>query len=178
MANEQLKQLPQTLPQNKMLRIFKIVILSLLVMTSIIINAKKSSLLHEAQQQKQEKIDKVKLDHRPKEIRQQYHTVFNATMQQLVQSNKGTKNISLENEIHHKWSKNTTLIIGDSIVSGIEENRISRQWRKDKVKSFPGATTEDMYDYIEPLLKKCPKNMILHIGTNNTVNETSRIVLE
>ena len=35
-----------------------------------------------------------------------------------------------------------------------------------------------MYDYLKPLLKKCPKNIILHIGTNNTVNDTSRIVLD
>ena len=70
------------------------------------------------------------------------------------------------------------LIVGDSIVSGIEENRISRQWRKVKVKSFPGATIEDMYDHIKPLLKKCPKNIILYIGTNNTVHDTSRIVLD
>ena len=98
--------------------------------------------------------------------------MFNATKQQLLQSDKGTKNITLENQIHHKWSKNTTLIVGDSIVSGIEENRISRQWRKVKVKSFPGATIEDMYS-IKHLLKKCPKNIILHIGANNAVNETS-----
>ena len=37
---------------------------------------------------------------------------------------KGTKNISLENQTHHKWSKNTTFIVGDSIISGAEENRI------------------------------------------------------
>ena len=35
-----------------------------------------------------------------------------------------------------------------------------------------------MYDYLKALLKKCPKNIILHIGTNNTVNDTSRIVLD
>ena len=46
------------------------------------------------------------------------------------------------------------------------------------MKSFPGATIEDMYDYIKPPLKKCPKNIILHIGRNNTVNYTSRIVLD
>ena len=56
-------------------------------------------------------------------------------------------------------------------------NRILRQWRKVKVKYFPGATVEDMYSYITPLLKKCPKNIIFYIGTNNTVNETSRTVL-
>ena len=63
---------------------------------------KKSNLYHEAQQQEQEKISKAKLDHQLKEIRQQYHTVFSATKQQLVQSDKGTKNVSLENETHHK----------------------------------------------------------------------------
>ena len=46
------------------------------------------------------------------------------------------------------------------------------------MKSFPGATIEDMYDYIKPLLKKCSKNITLHIGTNNTVNGTSKIVLD
>ena len=70
------------------------------------------------------------------------------------------------------------LIINDSTISGIEENKILLLWRKVKVKSFPDATIEDMYDCIKPLLKKCPKNIILHIGTNNTVNETSRIVLD
>ena len=63
-----------------------------------------------------------------------------------MQSDKGTYNISLENETHDKLSKNTTLNASDSIVSGIEENRISRQWRKVKVKSFAGATIEDMHD--------------------------------
>ena len=65
----------------------------------------KSNLSPEAQQQKQEEMNMAKLDHQLKEIRQQCHTVFNATKQQLVQSDKGTQNISLENKTHHKWSK-------------------------------------------------------------------------
>ena len=89
--------------------------------------------------------------------------MFNATKQQLIKLVKGTKNISLENEIHHKWSKTTTFIVGDSIVSGIEV----------KVKSFPGATTEDMHDYIKPLLKKCPKNIILGQTTPSMIHNNS-----
>ena len=42
---------------------------------------------------------------------------------------------------------------------------------------FPGATIDETYDYIKPLLKKCPGNIILHVGTNNTVNESSKTVL-
>ena len=39
------------------------------------------------------------------------------------------------------------------------------------------AKMKEMYDYIKPLLKKCPDSIILHAGTNNTVNELSKVVL-
>ena len=65
----------------------------------------------------------------------------------------------------HKLDRNTTLIVGDCMFSGIEERRISKSDRKVKVKNFPGATIDDMYDYIKPLLRKCPDNITLHVGT-------------
>ena len=34
-----------------------------------------------------------------------------------------------------------------------------------------------MCDYLKPLLKKNPDNIILHNGTNNSVNETSQDIL-
>ena len=61
--------------------------------------------------------------------------------------------------------------------SGIGQRRVSKRDRKVKVKNFPGATIDDMYDYIKPLLKKCPDNIILHVETKNTVNELSKVVL-
>ena len=82
------------------------------------------------------------------------------------------------NENLHKWDRNTTLIVGDSMLSGIEERRISKRDRKVKVKNITGATIDDMYDYIKPLLKKCPHNILLHAGTNHTVNEPSKLVLD
>ena len=82
------------------------------------------------------------------------------------------------NENIHKWDRNTTLIVDDSILSGIEERRISNRDKKIKVKNFPGATIDDMYDYIKPLLRKCPDSIILHVGTNKTVNEPSKMVLD
>ena len=36
---------------------------------------------------------------------------------------------------------------------------------------FSGATIEDMYDYLKPMLRKCPDNIILHVGTNNAARE-------
>ena len=63
------------------------------------------------------------------------------------------------------------------MLPGIEEKKISKRERKVKVKNFPRATIDDMYDYIKPLLKKCPDNIISHAGTNNIVNESSKVVL-
>ena len=62
------------------------------------------------------------------------------------------------------------------MLTGIEEKRISGN-RTVKVQIFTGAKTQDMYDYLKPFLKKNPDNIILHIGTNNSVNETSRDIL-
>ena len=35
-----------------------------------------------------------------------------------------------------------------------------------------------MYDYIKLLLKKAPNNVILHVGTNDAPNSTSRVILD
>ena len=34
------------------------------------------------------------------------------------------------------------------------------------VKLFPGATVEDMEDFIKPITRKSPDKLILHVGTN------------
>ena len=81
------------------------------------------------------------------------------------------------NENLQKWSKDINLIVDDSMLPGIDKRRISKRDRKVKIKNFPGATVDDMYDYVKPILKKCPDNIILHVGTNNTVNESSKEVL-
>ena len=49
--------------------------------------------------------------------------------------------------------------------------------RNVKVHIFPSATTHDMYGYLKLLLKKNPDTFISHIGTNNSVNETPRDIL-
>ena len=81
------------------------------------------------------------------------------------------------NENLKKSSRNTTPIAGDSILFGIEESRIWERDRKVKNKIFPRATIDNMYDYIKSLSKKCPDNIIVHVGTNNTTNNPSKVVL-
>ena len=36
----------------------------------------------------------------------------------------------------------------------------------------------DMYDYIKSLFKRAPDNVILHVGTNDAPNSTSRVTLD
>ena len=66
----------------------------------------------------------------------------------------------------YKWPKKTLLIASDSIMNDIDEKRLSRNWNV-KVRCFSGATVDHMKDYLKPLLKKEPDNIILHVGTNN-----------
>ena len=57
------------------------------------------------------------------------------------------------------------MIAGDSVFKHSQGRKMSRNSRV-KVYSFPGCTTEDMHDFIKPLLRKNPNKIILHVGTN------------
>ena len=80
-----------------------------------------------------------------------------------------------EKNTPHPWPKGTTLITGDSILCGVEEKRLSQG--RAKVRVFLGATVDDMYDYLTPLLKKKPSNIILHIGSNDAPYKTSENIM-
>ena len=43
---------------------------------------------------------------------------------------------------------------------------------------FPGASANYMYHYLRLLLQKYPNTIILHVHTNNCVNESFRVVLD
>ena len=71
------------------------------------------------------------------------------------------------------WPKNTILIAGDSMINGINEKCISTNFKSVKVKFFSGAMIEDMYFNLIPLIREKPATLVLHVGTNNSSNETS-----
>ena len=72
------------------------------------------------------------------------------------------------------WKPQTTLIVGDSMLYGLEESRL----RNCKVRMFPGASIEDMHYNLIPLLRKKPTTIILHAGTNNCINNNSNEIIE
>ena len=63
------------------------------------------------------------------------------------------------------------------MISGINEKRLSKKYPV-KVRPFPGASADDMHHYLRHLLQKWPDTIILHVGRNTCVNESSRIALE
>lgn len=65
--------------------------------------------------------------------------------------------------------KSVTCIIGDSMIKNIQSWKLNKNLKKTFVvtKSFSGATTEDMYDYVKPAIKHKPNRFLVHVGTND-----------
>ena len=76
------------------------------------------------------------------------------------------------------WPVNTILTAGDSMINGIDEKRLSKKNSNVKVRYFNGALVEDMFYNLVPLLRKKPCALILHVGTNNTVSDSSTVILK
>ena len=64
------------------------------------------------------------------------------------------------------------------MLAAIEENWLKTGKHKVKVKYFPGARADDMYDYVKPLLWKSPDDIILHIGTKDAFDNTWREIFK
>ena len=75
-----------------------------------------------------------------------------------------------------EWPTGTVLIIGDSMLGGVEEKKMRRY--RVKVRSNPGACVDDLYDYIAPLLRKKPSYIIMHIGTNDSVLKSAKDIYD
>ena len=58
------------------------------------------------------------------------------------------------------------VVIGDSITINIIGKKLSRNQNVNAF-SFSGATIDDMVDFAKPVIKRKPKKIILHVGTNN-----------
>ena len=44
-----------------------------------------------------------------------------------------------------------------------------------KVRSHPGATTDNFIDYVRPTIQKKPNLVIIHSGTNDIQNKVNKI---
>ena len=60
-------------------------------------------------------------------------------------------------------------ILGDSMIKYVSGRNIS-DYMNVKVRSHPGASTEDLIDYVKPIASKKPKMLVIHTGTNDLPN--------
>lgn len=63
------------------------------------------------------------------------------------------------------------VIAVDSLVKKVQGWRVLNGKRvKTVVKSFSGASVNDMFDYITPTIRQHPEHIISHVGTNDLRN--------
>ncbi|CAB4009125.1 Scavenger receptor cysteine-rich type 1 M130 [Paramuricea clavata] len=100
------------------------------------------------------------------------------TSQPINEVSNVNKNTTSSPKSIQSPSKKVTVVAGDSILKHVEGWRLSNASNHAVVKSFSGATTSDMEDYLRPVLRKEPNKIILHIGTNDINYQTAQTVAE
>ena len=94
-----------------------------------------------------------------------------------------TRNKITSNDINDRdnqccWPSETCAIVGDSVINGIDEKRLSQKFGNVKVFHFSGARIEDLNHYIVPIIKNKPDYLILHVGTNDVTPNSSRKIVD
>lgn len=83
---------------------------------------------------------------------------------------EGIKKSQVDANVEVQVNKNvrqSVIVCGDSMVNGLDGNGVSSKLNQVSVRSFSGATSEDMIDYCKPLVSKKPDKLIFHFGTND-----------
>ena len=87
-----------------------------------------------------------------------------------------TQNSITEDPKQSSKTSKSVVILGDSMTKHTNGWEISKKIKsKCKVyaKSFPGATTQCMADYMKPSIRAKPDHIIVHVGTNDLCSNAS-----
>ena len=91
----------------------------------------------------------------------------------MAQSNPNDSEDSVPEKV------STTLLIGDSMIKNIQGTKLGEAvGHRVVVKSFSGATTKAMKDYLKPNLELSPDQVVLHVGTNDLKQKEPRLVAD
>ena len=69
-------------------------------------------------------------------------------------SNAHMKNNRQNQRTLRKEEGSSTYVVGDSMINGMDERKMSNRRRIIKVRAHPGASISDMLDYLRPILRK------------------------
>ena len=83
-----------------------------------------------------------------------------------------TKNSLIDKAlIYKKTKKKSVLVVRDSLLNGIEERKLSKDTHI-RVQPISGAKIKDISNNLDELIHNDLKTVILHVGINNTVEDT------
>ena len=68
--------------------------------------------------------------------------------------------------------RKNVVVNGDSMRNGVDEKGLSKS-HNVKVKNYPGATSEDILDKIDDLLKMKPDCLLVHARTYDLMNNVN-----
>ena len=73
--------------------------------------------------------------------------------------------------IYKKIKKKFVLVVGNSLLNGIAESKLSKD-RHIRVQPISGAKIKDISNNLDELIHNDLKTVILHVDTNNVVEDT------
>ena len=124
---------------------------------------------------KEESLAKVDTSNKNKTISQEADINTSEQKEEVKTDKTDIKKVS--KATHKKIKKKTVLIIGDSMLNGIEESKLSKT-RHIRVQPIPGATVEDIQENIIELLNEDLQTVIIHAGTNNSVTDSPQCIVD
>ena len=65
------------------------------------------------------------------------------------------------------------MIVGDSMLNGIEESKLSKT-RHIRVQPIPGGKIDDIKENLNDLLHEELQKVIIHVGANNAMTDTPK----
>lgn len=77
-----------------------------------------------------------------------------------------------------RQSKTSVVVAGDSIIKYVKGWELSNAEQNVSVKSFSGATVDDMGDFLKPSIRKHPDKLIIHAGTNDVRSSSPTTIAE
>ena len=88
---------------------------------------------------------------------------------------QGKLKSSNENKIVRKRNSAKVSIVGNSMIKFLKQSDVSADENNVKVTANLGATTEDMFDLIKPIVRRKANILLTHTDTNDLTNNVNTI---
>ena len=72
----------------------------------------------------------------------------------------------------------SVVVAGDSIIKYVKGWELSDAKMNFSVKSFSGATVDDMRDYVKPTIRKHPDKLVIHAGINDARSSNPKTIAD